>query len=232
MLSTLFALSVTSGRRLPLTAAGRVFFISQLGKYIPGSVWPVLAVTAMTRKYRISAERAASGGLLALFLSLITGGSLGIAVTLAAVPGAGGATWWLLLLIPVAIVVARPSVVFKMLNFGLRTIKRPPLEPSVRPGEYALAVGSSAFSWVFMGRQCWALCGAGRRSMALAAGRGRGFALAYTAGTLFVPAPAGVGVREAVLTFALGGTIVDSTAFNAASVLAVVLCVQGAAVHP
>ena len=30
-------------------------------------------------------------------------------------------------------------------------------------------------------------------------------------------------MREAVLTFALGGTIVDSTAFNAASVLAVVL---------
>ena len=91
MLGTRFALSVTSGHRLPVTAAARVFFISQLGKYIPGSVWPVLAVTAMTRKYGIVAGEAASGGLLSLFLSLITGGSLGVALTLAAAPDSSGA---------------------------------------------------------------------------------------------------------------------------------------------
>ena len=31
------------GSPLPVPAAGRILFIGQLGKYIPGSVWPILA---------------------------------------------------------------------------------------------------------------------------------------------------------------------------------------------
>jgi uncharacterized membrane protein YbhN (UPF0104 family) len=54
--------------------------------------------------------------------------------------------------------------------------------------------------------QCWALVvslgGDPGKSLAPAIG---GFALAYTAGTIFIPAPAGAGVREAVLGLALSG---------------------------
>jgi hypothetical protein len=50
-----------------------------------------------------------------------------------------------------------------------------------------------------------------------------GFALAYVAGTLFVPAPAGAGVREAVLGVSLAGVIAHSAAFTHEHVLVVVL---------
>jgi uncharacterized membrane protein YbhN (UPF0104 family) len=47
--------------------------------------------------------------------------------------------------------------------------------------------------------------------------------LAYTAGTLFVPAPAGAGVREAVLGVALANVVGTSSSFNHDKVIVVVL---------
>jgi hypothetical protein len=47
--------------------------------------------------------------------------------------------------------------------------------------------------------------------------------LAYTAGTLFVPTPAGAGVREAVLGVALAAVITQSAAFTHNSIVVVVL---------
>src|ERR1700744_5457357 len=37
------ALLASLGSPLPLRAAARVMFVGQLGKYVPGSIWPVLA---------------------------------------------------------------------------------------------------------------------------------------------------------------------------------------------
>jgi uncharacterized membrane protein YbhN (UPF0104 family) len=49
-----------------------------------------------------------------------------------------------------------------------------------------------------------------------------GFALALVAGTLFLPAPGGIGVREFVLAAALGGTLAGASA-GSGEVLAIVL---------
>lgn len=219
-------LEMTSRHRLAPTAAARLFFVSQLGKYLPGSVWPVLVVTQMGRKHSIDSDASATAGVLALFLSLITGGALGIVVTLAgSVSGGAAGLWWLLLLLPVVIVLALPAVVFRVVNFGLKLLRRKPLGFNSQSRQhYFAAIGFQLFSWLMLGLQCWALCvslgGDPLRSLVGAIG---GFALAFTAGTVFVPAPAGAGVREAVLGFALTSTLTDSSSFSHASVLAVVL---------
>lgn len=224
MTGTRLILQVASGVRLPAAAAARVFFVSQLGKYIPGSVWPIVAVTAMTGRYRIKSGEAASAALLAMFLSLVTGGTLGVVVLLPAHEGGSSALWWLLLLVPVAALLASPRIVFGVLNAMLHLIRRPVLPGPPPRRLYAAGVGASVLSWIFLGLQCWALC------VALGAGPGAallgaigGFALAYTAGTLFVPAPAGAGVREAVLGLALSGAVAGSGSFNSGSVIAVVV---------
>lgn len=224
MIGTRLILQVTSGVRLPLAAAARVFFISQLGKYVPGSVWPIVAVTAMTGRYRIRSTEAASAALLAMFLSLVTGGTFGVLMLLSAGTGGSSALWWLLLLVPVAALLADPRVVFAALNALLKLIRRPVLPGPPPRRLYGAGVGASAISWIFLGLQCWALCvalGAGPGASLL--GATGGFALAYTAGTLFVPAPAGAGVREAVLGFALSGAVAGSGSFDADGVIAVVV---------
>lgn len=223
MVGTREALEATSGRRLPLPAAARVFFVSQLGKYIPGSVWSIVAVTAMTGRYGIKPTESASAGVLSMFLSVVTGGSLGALLVLAAGDVPGG-LWWLLLLVPVAVLLGWPKVVFGVLGVALRLVKRPALAGLPPARVYGAAVAATAVGWVFLGLQCWALCvavGAGPGESLL--GAAGGFALAYTAGTLFVPAPAGAGVREAVLGFALADTVTGATRFTSGSVVAVVL---------
>lgn len=219
-------MEMTSRHRLAPAAAARLFFVSQLGKYLPGSVWPVVVVTQMGRKHGIDGDASATAGVLALFLSLVTGGALGIVVTLAGSVGGGSSgLWWLLLLLPVVIVLALPAVVFRIVNLGLKLLRRKPIDFDAESRRhYFAAVGFQVVSWLMMGLQCWALCvSLGADPLRSLVGAIGGFALAFTAGTVFVPAPAGAGVREAVLGVALSSTLTDTTAFSHASVLAVVL---------
>ena len=84
-----------SSRWLPVIDVAHVFFVSQLGKYIPGSVWPIVVVTQMCRRYGIARRAAAVGGLLALLFSVVTGGLLGIVLVLVGASGGAAGLWWL-----------------------------------------------------------------------------------------------------------------------------------------
>lgn len=220
-------MEMTSRHRLPAPAAARLFFVSQLGKYLPGSIWPVVVVSQMGRRHGIDGDVAATAGVLALFLSLVTGGALGIVVTVAgAASGSGTGLWWLLLLLPVVVLMALPQVVFRMINVGLKVLRRKPIEfDQAARSHYFAACGFSLLTWTLLGLQCWAIFIAlGADPLPSLLGAVGGFALAYQAGTLFVPAPAGAGVREAVLGLTLSGTLPDSPGFqHSAAVAAVVL---------
>jgi hypothetical protein len=213
-----------SSRWLPIVDVAQVFFVSQLGKYIPGSVWPIVAVTEMCRKYGIGRRAAAVGGLLAMLFSTVIGGLLGIVLVLVGASGGAAGLWWLVLLVPVALCAVHPRVVVPTVNFALRTVRRAPVDVDLSGAALRGSLGWPVVSWLLLGLQCWALVVAlgGQPLPSLAASVG-GFALAYAAGTLFVPAPAGAGVREAVLGIALVNVIGGSTSFDQDKVIVVVL---------
>jgi uncharacterized membrane protein YbhN (UPF0104 family) len=196
------------GHRLPVPSAGRIFFTSQLGKYLPGSIWAFLAQVELGRGLKVPRQLSFATSILALAVSL----TVGLCVAVVLLPfGAGNALtrfWWLWLVVPVLLLAIHPRVTTGGINLVLRLLRRPPL--TVRPtsrGTLA-AAGWQLLSWAFMGLHCYLLVravGANEwSSLPLAIG---GFALAYCAGVLFVPVPAGVGVRELVLGAALATTI-------------------------
>lgn len=211
-------------RRLPVLAVARVYFVSQLGKYIPGSVWPLVAVTQMCQRFGVARRAAAAAGVLALLFSLVTAGVVGAVVVVVGAAGSAAGLWWLLLIIPVAFLLVNPRVIVAALNFVMRVIRRPAIQVELTPATLGRALGWSALSWVLLGVQCWALVVAlgGPVAGSVAASIG-GFALAYAAGTIFIPAPAGAGVREAVLALALGAVIASNSTFTHDSVIVVVL---------
>jgi uncharacterized membrane protein YbhN (UPF0104 family) len=213
-----------SSRWLPVVEVAQVFFVSQLGKYIPGSVWPIVAVTEMCRKFGIPRRAAAIGGLLAMLFSTVTGGLLGVVLVLVGASGSAVGLWWLVLLVPVAFAAVHPRVVIPAINLLLRLVRRAPVEVDLTGATLRGSLGWPVVSWLFLGLQCWALVVAlgGPPLTSLAASIG-GFALAYAAGTLFVPAPAGAGVREAVLGVALVNVIGGSSSFDSEKVIVVVL---------
>ncbi len=63
------ALLAGLGSPLRTTTAGRIFFIGQLGKYIPGSVWPVLTQMELGARAKVPRSRSASASILTMILS-------------------------------------------------------------------------------------------------------------------------------------------------------------------
>lgn len=191
------------GSPLRSTVAARIVFIGQLGKYLPGSIWPVLAQMELASAHQVPRRRSATASVLALLVSLL-GGLLTALVTLPFVAGAGREYWWALLAVPVLLVCLHPRVLNPVLGRLLRLARRPALEHPLTGRAVAAATGWSVVSWLFYGLQMWLLAlplgGLDGRLVLLAVG---GFAFAWSVGFLVIPAPAGAGIREVVLVAVL-----------------------------
>ena len=203
------------GSRLPLPTAGRIFLVGQLGKYIPGSVWPVLAQMEMGADAGVPKRRMATASVLGIGMSLVAAvavGSLAVPALLTGDEG-GGSYALLLLLVPVAVVALHPRVLNPVLDRGLRAIGRPPLEHRLTGPPLVRAALVSGLAWVLLGLHAYVLAAdlgaSGADALALAVG---GYALASAAGLLFVIAPAGAGVREVVIVLVLAPEIGEAKA--------------------
>jgi glycosyltransferase 2 family protein len=194
----------------PLSArhAAQILFVGQLGKYLPGSVWPVLAQMELGSAYRVPRTRSASASVLTMLMSLLSG----ILVGLVILPFKGGATpyWWVFLFAPVILVCLYPPVLNRLLDRLLRLAKRPPLEQPLTARVIVAAMAWGVVGWILYGLQIWLLAirlgGSGGTGPLLALAIG-GFAFAWCAGFLVVIAPAGAGVREVVLIALLTPTL-------------------------
>ena len=191
------------GSPLPARPAARIMFIGQLGKYLPGSIWPVLAQMELGNEYQVPRHRSASASVLTMLLTVLTG----LLTALVALPFVAGSTnyAWALLAAPALLVLLVPRVLNAVLNRVLRLAKRPPLEVELTGRAMVRALAWSFVSWVCYGVQIWVLV------LALGAPAGKGFllalggfAFAWTVGFLFVIAPAGAGVRDVLLALTLG----------------------------
>jgi glycosyltransferase 2 family protein len=213
------------GAPVSMLPAGRIYFVSQLGKYLPGTVWGMVALVSLSREHRIARRTAAAAGLLALAFSVAT------AVLLAALLlpfGALGSVrhfWYVGLLIPLAAVGLHPRVVGPVLDAGLRRIGR---EPLPRRMSYAGALrvsAAQALSWLCFGLHAWVLVlglGGAATPATLAVCVG-GFALAYGIGPLFILLPAAAGVRETAIVLTLGSAVGGGRALAVALVSRVLL---------
>jgi uncharacterized membrane protein YbhN (UPF0104 family) len=220
------ALMTDLGHRLPWADAARIFYVSQLGKYVPGSVWSILTQIELSRGHNIPKRTNVTVGVLAIALSITN------ALTVAAVmlPFAGAATWhhywWILLIIPVLVAILHPRVLSVLLNTALRLLRREPLPRTPSWSGLGRVAVRQTLVWVMLGLQAWILVvGLGAnpwRALPVAIG---GYALAYGLGQLAIGLPAGAGVREAALTLALSTVVPASAALVVALLSRVILTV-------
>jgi hypothetical protein len=203
--------SLLAGMGSPLSfpTAARILFIGQLGKYLPGSIWPVLAQMELGKAHRVPRYRSASASVLLMLITLITG-LLTAAVTLPFVAGSLP-FWWALLLAPVLLVLIHPRVLNGLINRVLKLARQPSLETPLSGAAVARAMFWSFASWIFYSLQIWVLAdrlGAPPgKTVLIALG---GFAFAWSVGFLVIFAPAGAGVRDVLLLWVLGLVIPGS----------------------
>jgi len=201
------------GSRLPLHASFGIFGTSQLGKYIPGGVWNVIAGAEIGKTYRVPPKRTAISMILALLITLVTGGLVG-ALTLPFMAVADLATWaWTVPLCLLFLIMLLPPVMNRLIALILRITRREPLGQELHWRGLGLSVLWTVLAWLSVGFQVWLLgyglgVHATSRSLALSIG---GYALAWVIGLLVVFAPAGAGVRDTVLLIALRSTAPHAT---------------------
>jgi glycosyltransferase 2 family protein len=193
------------GSRLSVQEAWRIMFIGQLGKYIPGSIWPVLAQSELGADRGIPRSRSALSVLLS-YVVMTCSGAVVAAVTL---PFATARTtaqyFWVLIVVPVSIVILSPPVLNRLLGVVLRLAGQPEMEQRVSFAGLARAMAWALVSWGFNGLMVYVLMRqlAGHPQGTLLVSFGA-YSLSWVAGFLAVFAPAGAGVREAVMVAALG----------------------------
>jgi uncharacterized membrane protein YbhN (UPF0104 family) len=198
------------GSPLSRTAAASIMFVGQLGKYLPGSVWPVLAQMELGRAHDVPRSRSATAAVLTMLVSLC-GGLLVAAVALPFTAPSPGYRWFLLAA-PVLLAVLHP----RLLNPLLRLASRGRLAVErIALGPLTAALGWSLLSWLCYGVPIWLLAtrlGAPPGPTVLIAVGG--FAFAWSVGFLVVIAPAGAGVRDVLLVTAVATVlpVADATA--------------------
>ena len=217
------ALLVDLGAEVPLAGGMRIFFVGQLGKYVPGKVWPVVAQMRLGKRYEVPGRTSAAA---ASVVTLITLGA-GLVVTAVTLPALGGDAlhryWWTLLVLPVAVVVLVPAVLNRILAVALKVLRRDPMPRPLTLRGTARAVGWAMAMWLLYGAHLVLLLGpVNPGSLVRATGA---FAASWAVGFLLAFAPAGLGVREISLVGLLGAAVAQPVAVAASLVSRLLLTV-------
>jgi uncharacterized membrane protein YbhN (UPF0104 family) len=189
----------------PRVDAGGVFFVSQLGKYLPGSVWPVLAQMEFGRQWGAPRRTMFAANVLMLASVTATGLVTGAALLPWSSSDGFAKYWWTLLILIPLVVALHPRTIPTVLDRLLALVGQEPLGVRATGRSMLLATLWGFVAWLFTGLHLFVLTHAlgahGVKGLAAAIG---GMGLAFAVGLIFIPAPAGAGVREAVLvaTFA------------------------------
>lgn len=186
------------GESLAFTDAARIWFVSNLGRYVPGKVWQIGAMGVMAQRVGVSPVAAVGSSLVISLVNVLAGAAVAAAygsgtvdapqwaIVVAALVGAGliAAPWGL----PRAVAVA--SALLR------REIRVPALPHSA----VWIAAAGCVVAWVLYGVAFRllhiALIGHATGNLA---GSTSAFTLSYLAGFLALPVPGGLGVREALL---------------------------------
>ncbi|MDE0801917.1 MAG: lysylphosphatidylglycerol synthase transmembrane domain-containing protein [Acidimicrobiales bacterium] len=185
------------GALSPMTAV-LTYFVGEIGKYLPGGVWPVVGRGELAVRSGVRRTVAYSSVLFSLALLYLA--ALLLAVGLFPLALASGGTsstpMLLVLLVPVGLAMLHPKVLTPVLG-GLGRLTRRDI--AIVPPTWTVMVGLVLRyipAWILIGSSTWAV------SRALSAEIGwveicLATVLSWAAGFLVAPAPGGVGIREA-----------------------------------
>lgn len=183
---------------LPFSQAARIWFLSNLGKYVPGNIWSLTAMGVMARERGRSAIAAAGSSVIMQTVTLATGTAI-VMVTGAKLLGQPVLVG-LSVVILVAILLSAPKFLPPLAAWIGRLIGREIAPPSVPATSIWTAAVVSTVSWLFYGLAFELFV---RALLGVSPGEISSYIAVYTAayilGFISPIAPAGLGVREFTL---------------------------------
>lgn len=191
------------GETLAWKDAARIWFISNLGRYLPGKVWQLGAMSAMAHQSGVRPVAAAGSALVVNLINVLAG--LGVvAVTGAEFLAARGAAMALAVLLA-CLVLATPWTLPRLATLAEHLLRRPLALPSLPHRALWTAAVGCIVAWCLYGLAfrffVQGVLGAapGGVSAYIAV-----FTGSYLVGYIAIFAPGGIGVREKSLVSSLG----------------------------
>lgn len=182
------------GEPLPLAASLRVFFVGQIGKYVPGAVWPVVTQAALAREHGIAPRATVTAVTLFLWVHLVTGAAVGVVALVAT----GVLPTVTLAALPLLVALLAPPALRWTLTRLLRLARRAPMRRQPA-GRHLLVAGAwAAAMWICYGVHLQVLTAAIGEPIDPTRAIGV-FAAGWVVGFVLLIAPAGVGPREAAI---------------------------------
>lgn len=183
------------------------YYVGEIGKYVPGGIWPVVGRGELA--VRGGVPRAAAYGSVALSLAALYLSAMFL--VLASVPwmvtnGGSRGYLWVLVILPLGVVGLHPRLLVRARGMLQRVLRRR-LDLTIPRWRDSLALVALYLpAWVLIGSATWAVArglgqDAGWFDIAPAA------VLSWIVGFVLVPVPGGVGVRE--VTFVAAATSLD-----------------------
>ena len=189
------------GGRLRFGDAVHVWFVSNLGKYVPGKIWQIAALSAMAQRRGLSAVAATGAALLVNLANVVSGAVLVLA---GGAPGlADGAGQGRLAAAALGLVVLLIGAPLALPFIGARLgrlIGRPLDWPRLPARALLAATAGTAAAWVLYGLAFRLFSGAILPELRGSAGAWVAvYTGSYLAGYLTPAAPGGIVIREVVL---------------------------------
>ena len=215
------AMMAATGFRVRLAAAASIFFVGQLGKYIPGGVWSIAAQAELGRAHGLARSGSAVASLASMLVSMVTAALVGIVALLVSAPDGLAHYWWLAVVVVIGLVALTPPVLGRLIALAFRVLRRPSETTTLTWGGTAMSMVWSVAMWLAYGVQATVVLHVfGADSPSVFAVSTGAYAVAWLVGFLVVVAPAGLGAREGVLVLLLASVV--PPAGGAALALAVV----------
>ncbi len=180
------------------------YFVGEIGKYLPGGVWPIVGRAELAR--RSGVRRPAAYSSVALSLAALYLGAMFVVVAgLPVLRGGGDGTGPIavLLLLPIGLACLHPAILRRAIGVVERLAKRPLDLPVPRWRDSVALVALYLPAWLAIGTATWTVA----RSLDPSAGLvevGAAAVLSWVVGFVLVPVPGGIGVREAAFVAAAG----------------------------
>jgi len=181
------------------------YYIGELGKYLPGGVWPVLGRGELARRGGVGRSVAYASVGLSLATLYLAAAMTALVFLPFSLAGGGhvGAEMLLLLLLPAGLLALHPKVLDPFLALARRATRRDLVIPVPPWRDTVAVVARYVPAWLFVAAATWSVAraidpNAPVSRIAFAA------VLSWIAGFAAVPVPAGAGVREAVFIAASG----------------------------
>lgn len=193
------------GPRLALLDAAALFFVANMGRYLPGKVWQIAGLAYLAKGRGVSPGVAASAAVLGQATALGGATLVGGLAFLQTAPGRPRELGVGLLAVVVLglALVSVPRVFRSVVGAAFRVARVTPPEALERDVTFAARwVGLYALNWLIYATAFWGLV----RSFGLPGTVlqvAPAFAAAYVLGYLAIFAPAGLGVREGFLVLFL-----------------------------